>query len=87
MDIIDFKKEEDFIEQYVYLRNSYAEQLLASPVDIYETKKWLKKAEVEIRGLFHRVFLAPDYETARRRARELIARFKARYPSAMEYSP
>jgi transposase-like protein len=30
------------------------------------------------------VFLAPDYATALRRGRALIARFRARYPSAME---
>lgn len=43
-----------------------------------------KGAVREIKGLVQQVFLAPDYETARRRGRWLIARFRSRYPSAME---
>lgn len=45
----------------------------------------LPKAAVrEIKRLVQQVFLAPDYETARRRGRLLVARFRSRYPSAME---
>ncbi|MBI3399381.1 MAG: GNAT family N-acetyltransferase [Deltaproteobacteria bacterium] len=50
-EIIDFKKHEYLIEQYVILRNSYAEQLLTSPVNISDTKEWLKLDDVEIRGI------------------------------------
>lgn len=38
----------------------------------------------EIKALVQQVFLSPDYETAKRRGKALIARFRARYPSAME---
>lgn len=50
-EIIDLKNHEYFIEQYVDLRNSYTEQLLTSPVNISETKEWLKLNDVEIRGI------------------------------------
>jgi len=52
MEIIDFKEKEYFIEQYVHLRNSYTDLLFTSPVNIPETKEWLKKKnDIEIRGL------------------------------------
>jgi len=51
MKIIDLKKEEFFIEQYVNLRNSYVKLLLTLPVNISETKEWLKRNDIEIRGL------------------------------------
>lgn len=51
MENIDIKERKDFIEQYVRLRNSYAELLLTSPVSITETKEWFKKKDVEVRGL------------------------------------
>ena len=51
MEIIDLKKEKSFIEQYVQLRNKYTELLLALPVNILDTKEWLKKNDVEIRGI------------------------------------
>ena len=51
MDIIDLRKREDFINQYVRLRNAYAELLLTSPVNISETREWLKKNDIEIRSL------------------------------------
>lgn len=47
---INLKKEEAFIKQYVNLRNSYAENLLTSPVSMNETKAWLKRTDIEIRG-------------------------------------
>jgi len=50
MKIIDLKKEEFFIEQYVNLRNSYVKLLLTLPVSISETKEWLKRNDIEIRG-------------------------------------
>lgn len=51
MEIIDLKEEEHYIEQYVQLRNKYAELLLTSSVNFFETKKWIKKNDIEIRGL------------------------------------
>lgn len=49
--VIDLKKEGYFIEQYIQLRNNYTEVLLTSPVNISETKEWLKINDIEIRGL------------------------------------
>jgi transposase-like protein len=37
-----------------------------------------------LKKLIHQVFLAPSYEDALKRGRTLIARFKDRYPAAME---
>lgn len=51
MKTIDLKKEEDFVEQYVNLRNSYCKELLTVPVSISETKEWLKKDNIELRGM------------------------------------
>jgi GNAT superfamily N-acetyltransferase len=52
MEIIDLQEKEYFIEQYVHLRNRYAELLLTSPVTISETKEWFKKDDdIEVRGL------------------------------------
>ena len=44
------EEEESSIEQYVDLRNSYAELLLTLPVNVLETKEWLKRNDIEIRG-------------------------------------
>ena len=38
----------------------------------------------ELKPLIHQVFLAPDHRTALRRGKTLLARFSARFPSAME---
>ena len=38
----------------------------------------------ELKPLLHQVFLAPDQRTALRRGRALLARFRGRFPSAME---
>ncbi|OGP27327.1 MAG: hypothetical protein A2067_01005 [Deltaproteobacteria bacterium GWB2_42_7] len=51
MKIVDLKKEVVFIEQYIELRNSYAELLLTSPVGMTGTREWLKRDDIEIRGL------------------------------------
>lgn len=42
-------------------------------------------AQKELKPLIQQVFLAPDYATGLRRGRGLIARFRERYPSAMEW--
>ena len=51
--IIDFKKHESFIVQYVNLRNSYTELLLTVPVNIQDTKEWLKRNDIEVMGILH----------------------------------
>ena len=43
-----------------------------------------KLAAAQLKPLLQQVFLAPDHATGLRRGRALIARFRARYPSAME---
>lgn len=43
-----------------------------------------KLAATQLKPLLQQVFLAPDHPTALRRGRALIARFRARYASAME---
>lgn len=40
--------------------------------------------QARMKGLVHQVFLAPSYETALKRGRALVARFRDRYPAAME---
>lgn len=47
----NLKEEEYFIEQYVNLRNTYTEVLLTSPVNIRETKEWLRRHDIEVRGV------------------------------------
>jgi len=49
--IIDLKKNEFFIAQYVDLRNRYVELLLTNPISVPETKEWLGREDVEIRCL------------------------------------
>lgn len=41
-------------------------------------------AQQELKPLIRQVFLAPDHATGLRRGRALIARFRSRFPSAME---
>ncbi len=43
-----------------------------------------KLAARQLKPLLQQVFLAPDHATGLRRGRALIARFRSRYPSAME---
>ena len=49
--IIDLKRANSFLEQYVDLRNQYCEQLLTQPVGIEETKQWLKGTGIEVIGI------------------------------------
>lgn len=51
MEIVDLKQRTDFLQQYVDLRNSHAELLLTNPASASDTKEWIKKAGVEIRGI------------------------------------
>jgi predicted acetyltransferase len=47
--IIDLKKDEFFIPQYVELRNHYVDLLLTNAVTVDETKEWLVKENIEVR--------------------------------------
>jgi len=49
--IIDLKKDEFFVPQYVELRNYYADFLLTDSVTVDETKEWLVQANIEVRCL------------------------------------
>ena len=51
IETIDLKEKEDFLDQYIDLRNKYIELLLTSPVTLPETKEWIKRNNIEIRGL------------------------------------
>lgn len=51
MIIIDLKEKESFLEQYIHLRNGYTELLLTSYVVISDTKEWLKRSDIEIKGI------------------------------------
>lgn len=51
METIDLKKEAGFVDQYIELRNRYAELLLTSAVEMTGTRQWLKRDNVEIRGI------------------------------------
>ena len=49
--VIDLKREEGFIEEYVSLRNLNSELLTTQLVNVAETKDWLKDNQIEVRGL------------------------------------
>ncbi len=49
--VIDLKKEEEFIEAYVSLRNRYSSLLLTKQVNVVQTRKWLKSRDIEVRGI------------------------------------
>lgn len=51
MEIVDIKKEACFVGQYIELRNSYTELLLTHPVDMSGTIEWLKRGDIEIKGV------------------------------------
>ena len=49
--IVNLREEPDFVEQYVQLRNRHCDVLLTTPVNITDTKEWLKNTDIEIRGI------------------------------------
>jgi len=55
--VIDLKKDEKFLVQYVNLRNTYKELLLTPTVTIDETRKWLRNDNIEIWGLIENTIL------------------------------
>jgi ribosomal protein S18 acetylase RimI-like enzyme len=50
-EVVDLKKREDLLPQYVEMRSAHAALLLSAPVDLAGTKKWLESAGIVIRGL------------------------------------
>ncbi len=57
MKIVDLKDSPEFLEQYIEMRNSYADLLLTQPVGMEQTRLWLKKQDIEVRGLAERDLL------------------------------
>jgi GNAT superfamily N-acetyltransferase len=55
--VIDLKKNDKYIPQYVDLRNSHINLLLTSSVTIDDTKKWIAKEDVEIRCIIDKDIL------------------------------
>lgn len=51
MRVVNLRRERAFVEQYIRLRDSYADLLLTSPVSREETEKWLWRDDIEVRGL------------------------------------
>lgn len=51
MDTVDIKTRPDLIDQYVQLRNKYADLLLTNPVNADDTKEWVKRKNIIIRGI------------------------------------
>ena len=51
IEVIDLKREEYLIPQYVELRNRYVDLLLTHPVTPTETREWLIHGDVEVRCL------------------------------------
>ncbi|MBI4690946.1 MAG: GNAT family N-acetyltransferase [Nitrospirae bacterium] len=51
MRYVDIKEDENIIEQYISLRNRYTELLLTLPVNIDETKEWIGRNDIEVRGI------------------------------------
>jgi len=49
--LINLKEEPDFIEQYIQLRNRNCDLLVTNPVNAAETREWLKREDIEIRGI------------------------------------
>ena len=52
--IIDLKREDFFVHQYVDLRNRYASILLSNPVTVADTRAWLFRESVEVRCLIEK---------------------------------
>ena len=49
--IIDLKQETAFIEDYVSLRNRYRDLLLTTPVNVRDTRRWLRDSAIEAWGI------------------------------------
>jgi hypothetical protein len=51
--LVNLKEEQNFIEQYVQLRNRYCDLLITNSVNTVETREWLKGEDTEIRCIVH----------------------------------
>lgn len=51
IEAIDIKECPGFLEQYVALRNRYIDLLVTDPVSVEQTKRWLARSDIEVRGL------------------------------------
>lgn len=51
MKTIDLKRDRSLLNQYIELRNSYAEMLLTEPVTPEGTLEWLQRDDIEVMGL------------------------------------
>lgn len=51
MKVLDLKIDRTLLNQYIELRNSYADLLLTEPVTKEGTLEWLKRDDVEVMGL------------------------------------
>ncbi len=49
--IINLKQATDYIQPYIDLRNRYCELLLTEPINVTDTIEWLKRDDIEIRGV------------------------------------
>lgn len=49
--IVDLKKEEGLVKEYIALRNKYTDLLLTNPVNFKETLEWLKKTNTRVKVL------------------------------------
>jgi RimJ/RimL family protein N-acetyltransferase len=49
--VVNLKEEKEFIDQYVQLRNRYCDLLVTSPVNVAETREWLRRKDIEIKGI------------------------------------
>lgn len=48
---VDLKAASEYLDQYVALRNYWHELLLTEPVNLDGTREWLKRDDIEVRGL------------------------------------
>ena len=49
--VVDLKKEDGLVKEYIALRNKYTDLLLTDPVSLKDTLEWLKKTDAQIRVL------------------------------------
>ena len=57
---------------------------MPSPQNAQDSREAAPADASEDEGLVHQVYLAPTFATAMKRGRDLITKFKDRYPAAME---
>ncbi len=50
-EVVDLARRPEFVSHYVELRNQYVDLLVSSPVTFASTVEWLKRDDVEVRGI------------------------------------